>query len=140
WLAYSLAEPLERLVGIRLAGASQLTALAEYRNGGGLVDAGVLRLREATAARGRAGLGTGSVVPRFRPDDDAVVEWRALTVGLIDMAAVKVRGILGVSEEEMPLAKVLEAGTWKLGRELAAELRPATKGPPIEIESDGTVF
>jgi len=38
------------------------------------------------------------------------------------------------------LPKVLEAGTWKLGREIAAELRPDSKGPPINIISDGTVF
>ena len=31
-------------------------------------------------------------------------------------------------------------GTWKLGREVAAKLRPHTKGPPIEVISDGTVF
>ncbi len=31
-------------------------------------------------------------------------------------------------------------GTWKAGREIAAKLRPDTKGPPIEVISDGTVF
>jgi len=46
-------------------------------------------------------------------------------------------------KDEIPvdtLPKVLEAGTWKLGRELAKELRPETSNPPITIISDGTVF
>jgi hypothetical protein len=41
---------------------------------------------------------------------------------------------------ENTLPRVLEAGTWALGRIMAAKLRPETKGPPIEIISDGTVF
>ena len=39
----------------------------------------------------------------------------------------------------LPLVKVLEAGTWFAGRVLAAERRPGG-GPPIAVESDGTVF
>lgn len=38
------------------------------------------------------------------------------------------------------LAQVLESATWKGGREIAKQKRPETGGPPIEIESDGTVF
>ncbi|KAH6570839.1 hypothetical protein BASA62_004141 [Batrachochytrium salamandrivorans] len=79
-------------------------------------------------------------VPRFNVFDDAVVEWRALTVGLLDMVADCVRKRLGLSKDQLPLAKVLEAGTWKAGREIAASLRPITRGPPIDIISDGTVF
>ena len=37
------------------------------------------------------------------------------------------------------LVKVLEAGTWFAGRALAAERRSGG-GPPITVESDGTVF
>jgi hypothetical protein len=40
---------------------------------------------------------------------------------------------------QLPLVKVLEAGTWFAGRVLAAERRPGG-GPPIAVESDGTVF
>ncbi|KAI8812377.1 hypothetical protein BJ742DRAFT_56405 [Cladochytrium replicatum] len=79
-------------------------------------------------------------VPRFHPHEDVVVEWRALTVALLDLTGKQVRDALGMTEHELPLVKVLEAGTWKAGREMAAKLRPQTKGPPIEIISDGTVF
>jgi len=50
-----------------------------------------------------------------------------------------VRGALGLSASELPLAKVLEGGTWRAGRELAAEKRPGG-GPPLRVRSDGTVF
>ncbi|MGH6916457.1 MAG: DUF1688 family protein, partial [Geminicoccaceae bacterium] len=41
WLAYSLVEPLEE-AGIEVTDLDRLTALAEYRNGGLLIDFGVL--------------------------------------------------------------------------------------------------
>jgi hypothetical protein len=39
----------------------------------------------------------------------------------------------------MPLASVLEGGTWAAGREIARRIRP-DGGPPLSIVSDGTVF
>ncbi len=39
----------------------------------------------------------------------------------------------------MPLAKVLEGGTWRVGRRIARELRRNGE-PPIRVASDGTVF
>jgi len=39
----------------------------------------------------------------------------------------------------MSLAKVLEGGTWKAGRRIAASRR-AGGPPPIQVVSDGTVF
>src|SRR5262249_9743200 len=42
WLAYSLIEPLEA-AGIAVEGVGELTALAEYRNGGLLIDLGLIR-------------------------------------------------------------------------------------------------
>ncbi|KAI9199263.1 uncharacterized protein BJ171DRAFT_585503 [Polychytrium aggregatum] len=138
WLAYSCLEPIEVIMKLQIEGIELLTGLAEYRNGGLFVDSGVLSLkpgRDGTVIKGGNG-----VPPRFRVDDDVVVEWRALTVALLDRVAEKVRHRLGADKHTLPLAKVLEAGTWKAGREIAAKLRPLTKGPPIEIESDGTVF
>ena len=61
-----------------------------------------------------------------------VVEWRALTLALLDRTAERVRRIVGLSADELPLAKVLEGGTWRAGRELAAEKR-AGGGPPLRV-------
>ena len=52
WLAYSLIEPLED-AGIEVTDLDRLTALAEYRNGGLLIDLGVLVPKHAGGA-GRA--------------------------------------------------------------------------------------
>lgn len=127
WLTYSLCAPL-RAAGLEVVGLEQLTGLAEYRNGGLFVDAGVLvpRRPEITAHA-------------HRPDSTLVVEWRALTVALLDRVAEGMRAALGRSAAELPLAQVLEGGTWAAGREIAAERRPGGP-PPIAIDSDGTVF
>jgi Protein of unknown function (DUF1688) len=61
-----------------------------------------------------------------------------LTVALIDELAPRVRARLGLSAEQMPLASVLEGGTWAAGRKLAGEKRNGL--PPLNIVSDGTVF
>jgi hypothetical protein len=42
-------------------------------------------------------------------------------------------------EFNFTLPQVLESATWKCGRLIAAEKRK-NGGPPIEIESDGTIF
>ncbi|MCE9574789.1 MAG: URC4/urg3 family protein [Deltaproteobacteria bacterium] len=127
WLAYSLFEPIEQ-AGLRIIQPGALTGLPEYRNGGLLVDLGVLVPRHAGVLR-----------DRHKPGSEIVVEWRALTVALLDRVADLVRARLEKSADELPLARVLEGGTWAAGRAVAAELRPGG-GPPITIESDGTVF
>ncbi|MEI7447223.1 MAG: URC4/urg3 family protein [Burkholderiales bacterium] len=126
WLCYSLLEPFES-AGVAVDGLDALTGLAEYRNGGLLVDAGVLRPRDPSAF--------ASPLP---PGAEPVVEWRALTVALVDALAPKVRARLGADARAMPLAAVLEGGTWAAGRELAAARRGGE--PPFAIASDGTVF
>jgi len=127
WLAYSLIEPLQQ-AGVAVADIGGLTGLAEYRNGGLFVDAGVIALRDRAAAE------------HAQPvDAPLVVEWRALTVALLDRIAPLVRERLGVSEGAFPLARVLEGGTWAAGRRLARERR-ADASPPIRVASDGTVF
>ena len=67
------------------------------------------------------------------------MEWRALTVALIDRLADGVREQLGLTPAELPLARVLQGGTWSAGRYLARQLRP-DGGPPLQVISDGTVF
>jgi hypothetical protein len=126
WLTYSLAEPLEQ-AGVLIVDLDALTGLAEYRNGGLFVDGGVLLPREGVLSQVHAVSST------------TVVEWRALTVALLDRTASAMRRRLGLSPEALPLAKVLEGGTWSAGRRLAAERRPGGV-PPLRVESDGTVF
>ena len=127
WLSYSLVEPLEG-AGLKVVELDALTGLPEYRNGGLLIDSGALRVKQRALLE-----------RTFKVADEPIVEWRALTVALLDRIAAHVRGHLQLSQEQLPLAKVLEAGTWFAGRKLAAQLRPGG-GPPIGIESDGTVF
>jgi hypothetical protein len=67
------------------------------------------------------------------------VEWRALTVALLDRVADGVRAALGLDAQQLPLARVLEGGTWAAGRRLALARR-ADGAPPLQIASDGTVF
>jgi hypothetical protein len=74
---------------------------------------------------------------RWAAGDELVVEWRALTVALLDELAPLVRSRLGVDAQRMPLACVLEGGTWAAGRALAQRLRDGL--PPLTIVSDGTV-
>lgn len=125
WLAYSLLEPLER-AGLPIAQPEALTGLADDRHGGLFVDLGVL---VPTHARARA--------IAHPPGSELIVEWRALTVALLDRVATSVRERLGASPLQMPLACVLEGGTWAAGRAVAGRLRPGGV-PPIRIEADGT--
>jgi hypothetical protein len=127
WLAYSLVEPLEA-GGTAVTELNQLTGLPEYRNGGLFVDGGVLVPKHDAVLREPHEVGS-----------EIVVEWRALTVALLDLLAEPVRAELGLDAASLPLAKVLEGGTWSAGRRLARERRP-DGGPPIRVISDGTVF
>jgi hypothetical protein len=104
-----------------------LTWLPEYRNGGLLIDCGVIRPMHSSL-----------LTVRYKVNHPLIVEWRALTVALLDRLATKVRQIQGLTEEQLPLACVLEGGTWAAGRITAQELRGGL--PPIQVNSDGTVF
>jgi hypothetical protein len=72
-------------------------------------------------------------------DSGLVVEWRALTVALLDRIAEPIRAKLGFAAADFPLAKALEGGTWATGRRLAKEKR-GDGSPPLSVISDGTVF
>ncbi|KAI1631031.1 DUF1688 domain-containing protein [Biscogniauxia mediterranea] len=137
WLTYSLMVPFQRVLGMEWINAESLTALAEYRNGGLFVDYGVLSLKGEALNRGLKA--SGGELPLFDAGDDVVVEWRAMTLVLIDALykMVLTRMDKGI---RLTLAQCLEAGTWKSGREIAAQRRPETKSSPILINSDGTVF
>jgi hypothetical protein len=127
WLTYSLVEIFED-AGITVTGLDELTGLPEYRNGGLFIDLGVLVVRHDALKK--------YPIP---VEDEAVVEWRALTLALLDHIADPVRQRLGKTAAELPLARILEGGTWAAGRRIAKEKR-ADGGPPLIIASDGTVF
>lgn len=127
WLSYSLIEPLE-WAGYRVVEVDGLTGLPEYRNGGLFLDSGVIALKDPEDAGREHEVGSA-----------LVVEWRALTVALLDRIAPLVRERLGLEAESFPLAKVLEGGTWAAGRRLARERR-GDGSPPLRVISDGTVF
>ena len=114
--------------GLKISNAAALTGLPEYRNGGLLLDMGLLVARDASF-----------YTRKLRVEEVEVVEWRALTVVALDALAVRVRAILKLTEAEFPLACVLEGGTWAAGRKIAAQLREGG-APPVNIVSDGTVF
>jgi len=127
WLTYSLLEPLQEL-GLEITGLDELTGLPEYRNGGLCLDLGLLEVKDSAILQ-----------ERHLPGSEVIVEWRALTVSLLDRIAAAIRQHLNLSATQLPLVKVLQGGTWTAGRRIAAELRVGGV-PPIQIESDGTVF
>lgn len=80
-----------------------MTGLPEYRNGGLFIDYGVIQPKK----------------PIERPQEvheDLIIEWRALTIVLLDQVAAQFK--LEIPQNTLP--KVLEAGTWALGRIVAA--------------------
>jgi hypothetical protein len=130
WLSYSLFYPL-RVAELEVTETEALTGLAEYRNGGLFVDTGVLTPKDPSVLRDEHDVGSPEIV-----------EWRALTVALLDELAPLVRTELGLPANDthaLPLCAVLEGGTWAAGRELAKRARK-DGGPPIRVRSDGTVF
>ncbi|KAI1103463.1 DUF1688-domain-containing protein [Jackrogersella minutella] len=151
WLTYSLMQPMQNLLRIQFAGTELLTGLPEYRNGGLFIDLGVLTLKQDELDRGlenyndhcrRTNTKGVEVAPMFEPSDDVIVEWRGVTVGFLDKLLVEVNKSLRkeLNGGELTLAQLLEAGSWKGGREIAEVSRPNTREPPILIDSDGTVF
>ena len=125
WLVYSLIEPLT-MYGLTIVDLDGLTALPEYRNGGLLIDLGVIHPRR----------------PILEPQEvrsELVVEWRALTVTLIDDLLPLVRKHLGL-DQALSLPQLLQGGTWSAGRTLAFEKRPPGGEPPFPLLTDGSVF
>jgi hypothetical protein len=115
---------MTKLLNVHFAGADLLTGLPEYRNGGLLIDTGLLTLKPEDSKRGLAqyqrnaqvkGQPSMEVVPLFTVDDDVIVEWRAVTVGFLDELLVEVNSLLGLSgRDKLSLAQMLEAGSWKV--------------------------
>jgi len=126
WLSYSLFYPLA-VAGVQVVEAEALTGLAEYRNGGLFFDSNVILPKHDGVTR-----------DVHLPGSELVVEWRALTVALLDRLAQGLRQLSGLDASTLTLGKVLEGGSWAAGRRLAVARRQGA--PPIRVESDGTLF
>ncbi|KAI1394735.1 DUF1688-domain-containing protein [Hypoxylon fuscum] len=137
WLGYSLMVPFVRILGFEVINAQLGTGLPEYRNGGLFVDLGALKLKPEVA---KAHTTSGQDLPAFPATSDTIVEWRALTVALLDELHKPISAHFKKLGVELSMAQMLEAGTWKGGRELAAKFRPHSKSSPILILGDGTLF
>jgi hypothetical protein len=127
WLTYSLIEPLIAR-GLDVIQLDALTGLAEYRNGGLFMDMEALSLRDASQA--------AEIHDVASP---LIIEWRALTIALLDRLLPLVRTELDISAEQFPIASMLEGGSWAAGRRIARQQRP-DGSPPLKVRSDGTTF
>jgi Protein of unknown function (DUF1688) len=127
WMTFSLIEPLQE-AGLVVRDIDGLTGLAEYRNGGLFVDGNVLKPKDPAMLD----------MPHA-PDSLLVIEWRALTVALLDKLKPMAAERLGLTVDQFPLPCLLEGGTWAAGRHLAQSLRK-DRSPPINMVTDGTVF
>lgn len=130
WLTYSLMQPMQSLLKMHFAGTELLTGLPEYRNGGLFIDMGVLNLKRDDSERGlqnysdycrRTGVKANEVAPMFEPGDDVIVEWRGVTIGLLDQLCADVNKALKkeLAGNELTLPQLLEAGSWKVSLTLA---------------------
>ena len=130
WLTWSLTEPLA-WAGIEVTSLDALTAVPEQQGLGGLLlDAGVIVPRHPS-----------DLTKTYKPSSDFVVEWRALTVTLMDELAVLVRQALDQSLPPGLPPRGLEGGAWVAGLLGALELGAgAGTAPPLKIDSDGTLF
>jgi hypothetical protein len=127
WLSYSLLDAAI-VAGFEVINVEKLTGLPEYRNGGLFLDLGLI------VARDKNNLTKG-----VEAHEAFTVEWRAITIVLLDELGARIQKKLHKSPKDFPLAKVLEGGSWWAGRKIAKMKRPDSS-PPLKIISDGTVF
>ena len=126
WLCYSILDTFA-MQGVHILDLEGLSALAECRNAGLLLDWGLIELRDQNL------LGQ-----EFPSHDPLIVEWRALSIACIQLLTSTLCSRLRLSVKELCVNQVLE-GTWQLGRTLAKEKRPSTGNPPILIYNDGAI-
>ena len=76
---------------------------------------------------------------RHEVGSELIVEWRALTVALMEPLVGLVREKLRL-DASFTMPQLLQGGTWSAGRKIARALRPPDGPPPIAVAADGTVF
>lgn len=127
WLSYSLLDAA-LVSGFKVINVEKLTGLPEYRNGGLFLDLGLIEAKDPN-----------DLTRGIEASDAFTVEWRAMTIVLLDELGKRIQNKLNKTEADFPLAKVLEGGSWWAGRKIAKIKRPDSS-PPLKIISDGTVF
>ena len=71
---------------------------------------------------------------------ELVVEWRALTITILDKLKPIVETCLAIDQPiDLSMRQFLQGGSWSAGRKLARDLR-ADGGPPFKVKLDGIVF
>lgn len=113
--SYSLMEIFDKILGWQFTGTEYATGLPEYRNGGLLIDFGLLTIRPKVVleslGKGSDGTDTDPLdLPPLPASHSAIVEFRAVTVIMLDRIAAGINKKLGT---QLALAQVLEAATWK---------------------------
>ena len=127
WLCYTLVDGLEK-GGVKVIDQHELKGLAEYRNGGFMIDIGLLSFNHP-----------GDAEKSMDQGHPLVVEWRGLTVALLEKLRESLCRRLNLNGNQLLMAHVLEGGTWAAGRKIARQLRPEGH-PPLQIVTDGTLF
>lgn len=129
WMTYSLVPVLEE-AGLVVDDVEELPGMTEHRTAGLFVDEGVLVPRRASILEEEHDLGS-----------EIVVEWRALSLGLLAKVAEELPRALGLDDADRSVAAacVIEGGTWAAGREAARERR-ADGSPPIRVRIEGTLL
>ena len=122
WLTYSLLEPIEH-AGLTVTGLDELTALPEYRNGGLLIDLGVICPRQPI-----------DLQRPHKVSSEIVVEWRALTVALMDQLLDAVRRELGLDQHVHDAA---DAARGNLERRPEDRACAAAAGRPLAAPDPG---
>jgi hypothetical protein len=137
WMTYSLAEPLG-WAGLQVSGLEALTALPEIALGARLLDAGVIVLRDPQ-----------DLGKTYKPSSELVVEWRALTVTLMDELAALVRGLPERSAQREAAGRHHAGAAWMSDLPLTLGLalllgglsgRGEDAAPSLKVDSDGTLF
>lgn len=127
WLTYSWIDSLENS-GLTCIDIDDLTGLPEYRNGGLFLQKGVLQPKQDEI-----------YLQTYTEGDEMIVEWRALTIILLDKLCTHVRQKLSLSPSQFKLPNLLEGGSWKAGRILAFQNNP-NGNPPIKLKTQGIIF
>ena len=105
--------------------------------------ADMARLAEPVPVSGSAAAGPvlPSIWPAIHPRLVELIRAHRSTMIFVNSRrlAERLRMRWGADAQSLPLAKILEGGTWAAGRRLAYERR-SDGSPPIRVISDGSVF